>query len=264
MKSINKNFKKSNIFDIKSKYIIMQIFNHLNATTWLSMVKYNKIIKNKLDITINDLLNIEIELYPKENIYDEFININKNNKYFHIYFNNDKKEIKRNILTKEDNVNKIRIIINKEVDSFEKLFDNCKCIKKISFIKSFRNNITNMRYMFKNCKSLEELNFLNFNTKNVKYMGGMFYNCSSLKEIDLSNFNTENVIDMSFMFKYCFSLKELDLSNFSGKQLKYISSMFSNCTSLKKLNLSNFYIDKPIATDYMFSKCRSLETILKI
>ena len=156
MKSINKNFKKSNFFDIRSKYIIMQIFNHLNTTTWLSMIKYNKIIKNKLDITLNDLLNIEIDLYPKENIYDKFININKNNKYFHIYFNNDKKEIKRNILTKEDNVNKIRIIINKEVVSFEKLFDNCKCIKKISFNKFIRNNITNMRYMFNNCKSLEE------------------------------------------------------------------------------------------------------------
>ena len=40
------------------------------------------------------------------------ININNENKiYFHIYFNNNKKEIKRNYLKALENIEKIKIII---------------------------------------------------------------------------------------------------------------------------------------------------------
>ena len=73
MDSINKNFKKSNIFDIKSKYILMQIFNHFKQKKLFSKIKYSKNINNKLDINIKYFLVIEIELIPKENIYDKFI-----------------------------------------------------------------------------------------------------------------------------------------------------------------------------------------------
>ena len=72
----------------------------------------------------------------------------KENKiYYHIYFNDNKEEIKKNYLNKNENVSKIKIIINYQIKSFEKLFENCECIEYIYFKKFYRNNINNMKYM---------------------------------------------------------------------------------------------------------------------
>ena len=112
---------------------------------------------------------------PVKNKYGVFINIYIKDKLnYHIYFNNNKEEIKRYYINEDDNVSKIYIIIDYQIISFEELFCDCNLIESINFKKFYRNNITNMTYMF--------------------------YGCSSLKEINLSNFNTDSVIDMSFMF----------------------------------------------------------------
>ena len=129
-----------------------------------------------------------------ENKYGRFININKENEeYYHIYYNDNK----------NDKISKINIFIDYQVESFNDLFYNCKCIESICFKKFYRNNVTDMRGMFYGCSSLKEINLSNFNTNNVTNMKSMFYNCSSLKEINLSNFNTNNVTDMSYMFSDC-------------------------------------------------------------
>ena len=63
----------------------------------------------------------------------KFININeKNKKYFHIYFNdNKKKEIENTSLHRNDNVSKLSIIIDYQIKSSKGLFFNCKCIESI-------------------------------------------------------------------------------------------------------------------------------------
>ena len=62
---------------------------------------------------------IEIEIKPVKNEYGKFIEMNEENKkYFHIYFNNNKEEIKRNYLNENDNVEKIKIIIDYQIKSF--------------------------------------------------------------------------------------------------------------------------------------------------
>ena len=74
----------------------------------LDKIKYNKNIKNRINISIKDYKDyselyslIEIEIKPIKNKYGKFININKENKiYYHINFNN-KKEIKTNYLKKK-------------------------------------------------------------------------------------------------------------------------------------------------------------------
>ena len=43
----------------------------------------------------------------------------KNEKYYHIYFNDNKEEIKRNYLDENDNVSKFKIIIDYQVKSFK-------------------------------------------------------------------------------------------------------------------------------------------------
>ena len=83
---------------------------------------------------------IEIEIKPVKNKYGKFINIKKENeKYYHIYFNDNEEEIKRNYLDQNENVTKLKIIIDYQVQSFEGLFENCGCIEYIYFKKFIRN-----------------------------------------------------------------------------------------------------------------------------
>ena len=160
----------------------------------LLIVKYNKKLQNRLNLSIEDYKeysSIEIELKLVNNKYGKFINNpDKDKKYYHIFFNNSKEEIKRNYLKDKEKVNTIKIVINYQVKSFEYLFYNCNNISSINFKRFYKNNITNMTCMFFECKSLKELNLSNFNTNNVTNMSCMFYNCSLLKELNFSNFNT--------------------------------------------------------------------------
>ena len=139
---------------IKSLNILKQITNHLTKNKLFKIINYNKLIQHKLDIGIIDYKKyyeqIEIELIPiNENVRNYFININEEYKtYYHIYFNNDKNEIKQNYFNKNDNITKINIILDNEIQSFEKLFCDCYCIEKIKFIRFIRNDIINMSYMF--------------------------------------------------------------------------------------------------------------------
>ena len=158
MNSTNELSKESkNIFNnLKSDYFLQLLFKILVKKKSLDIIKYNKNIKNRININIKDYkeyseiyTSIEIELKPVNNKYGRFINIKKENKiYYHIYFNDNKEEIKRNYLKKKENVEIIKIIIDYQIESFEKLFINCECIEYINFKKFYRNNINNMGYMF--------------------------------------------------------------------------------------------------------------------
>ena len=205
---------------VKSKYIIMKIFENLKQNRLLDIIHYNKNYQKLMNKKIFDyqkaFSKIVIEVIPKENVYGMFINsiycksIKSN---VEIYFNDDKKEIKRKFITKKDNVKKIRIIINHKIRTLFRFFSHCECIKKISFIKFNKDDIGNMSYMFKGCSNLEEINFDKFNTNNVYSMDSMFDDYSSLKEFNLSNFNTSKVEYMYNMFKGCSSLVSLICTN---------------------------------------------------
>ena len=108
----------------------------------MEIIKYNHKLQNKLQIGINNYIKfyneIEIEIIPIYQNQDKnyFINYQKDNElYFHIYFNDEQNEIKRNYFTKDDNIKKIKIIIDKEIKSFKKLFENCEGIEKNEFYK---------------------------------------------------------------------------------------------------------------------------------
>ena len=166
---------KDKLENIKSKYILQKIIDNLQRKKLLELFKHNKKTQNRLEISTNDykryseeFSTIEIELIPIQNSKGTFINIPENEKdYFHIYFNESKDEIKTNKLSEDNKISKIKIIINYQVKSFQKLFFSCKCIKSISFKKFYRINISNMSLMFDSCSSLEELNLSNLNTNNV-------------------------------------------------------------------------------------------------
>ena len=111
MSEINNYSIKENILKkIKSKYILQQIFDNLKQNKSLNIIKYNKKIKERINISIKDYKehseiysSIEIELKPVNNKYGEFININEGDKkYYHICFNNNKEEIKKNYINKDE------------------------------------------------------------------------------------------------------------------------------------------------------------------
>ena len=269
---VKKNQIKSSgiLGNIKSKYILKNVFNNLETIKSLNFIKYNNIIKKRMDININDYKeyiekysSIEIEIKPVINEYGKFINIKKEDeKYYHIYFNNNKEEVKRNYINKT-RIKIIKIIIDYNIKSFQNLFGNSFCIESIDFKKFYRNNINNMCGMFYGCSSLKKLNLNNFNTNNVTNMRDMFFNCSSLEELNLDNFITNNVIDIGYMFCGCSSLKKLNLNNFNTSNVIDMNLMFSECSSLKVLNLSNFDTNKVSYMRRIFYKC-SNELIMKI
>jgi len=241
----------------------------MQARISLKIIKCNINIQKRLNIDINNFKDfsekfssIELEIIPIQNKYEYFINIKEEDKkYFHIYFNDNKEEIKKTELNEKDNASKINIIIDYQIKSFKDLFYYCECIESINFIKFYRNNITNMNYMLSDCASLKEINLSNFNTNNVTDMSGMFYECSSLKELNLSNFNTNNVTNSSGMFFNCSSLKELNLSNFNTNNVTDMVGMFYECSSLKELNLSNFNTNNVTNMRCMFFKCSSIKEL---
>ena len=260
---------------IKNKYIFKQMFDYLQNFTILKITRYNKEIQNKLNITINDYkkhAKIEIEIIPKDIYPNSFrsptfciniINFYERN-FYHIFFNDNKKETKISRIDYYSGfspIRKIKVIIDLEIKSLAKLFYECDYIKKINFLKFNNHGITNMSYMFYKCSSLKEINFNYFNTDSVTDMRFMFNGCPLLKELNLSKFNTSNVTHMSGMFEGCSSLEKINVSSFDTKNVAYMDFMFSNCSSLKVLNLSNFNTDNVYSMMYMFRKCSALKEL---
>ena len=88
-----------------------------------------------------------------------FINIKEENdkSFYHIYFNENNEEIKRNYINKNEKISKIKIIIDMEEKSLKELFKECHCVKQIKFIKFNRTDFTDYSYMFYSCSELIRL-----------------------------------------------------------------------------------------------------------
>ena len=94
-----------------------------------------------------------------ENIYGNFINISNcdDKNYYHIYFNDNEEEIKRNYITEKDKVEKIKIFIDYEIKNLYGLFKDCKCIKILNFLQFNRKVNEDMSYLFSKYSSIEEI-----------------------------------------------------------------------------------------------------------
>ena len=283
--------------NIKSSKILKLLFKFIHEEKYLKLIHYNKLLQNKLNVSFDKYMNykqIEIEIFPKskknkpEILKYKFINtlFNPRN-FFHIFFDNDNTPIRRNYLKGNENVSKIKILIDGGAKKFDNLFFGCKIIKELKIVKWYRKDITNMEYMFSECSSLinldiskiktdnvtnmegmfykctklKELNILNFKTDKVTNMKKMFYECSELEKLNLTNFITENVVDMTEMFNQCINLKEFDLSSFKTNNLQKMNSMFNDCSSLKSLNVSNFKTENVFDMGSLFDGCSSLKEL---
>jgi len=234
----NGHYKGNSFAKIKIKKILDDIFGNLSMNKLLEIIRYNKSIQYRINKDINfykHYLQIVLEIIPKEKVYGNFINIinNDNKGYYHIYFNDNKEEIKRNYITEKDNAAKIKIGIDYEIKNLYGLFKECNCIKIINFIQFNRKVNEDMSYLFSRYSSIEEINFYKFITDNVTNMSYMFYGCSSLKKLDLSNFNTKNVSNLKGMFFGCTSLKELNINGFDTSKITNIYGIFGSYYSFE-------------------------------
>ena len=183
--------------NLKSDYFIQKFFDYIQKRRKFKTIRYNKSIQKRINLNINHYKEYSekyssIEIKPMVNKYGRFIKIKEGDEeYYHIYYNDNKKEeINCTSLNENDKISKINIIIDYQVESFNKLFYDCKCIESICFKKFYRNNVTNMSDMFWGCSSLKELNLNNFNTNNVTDMRWMFSKCSDELKLKLkSKFN---------------------------------------------------------------------------
>ena len=87
----NKIKSKDLFIKLKSDYFLRKLFNNLLKKKSLDIIKYNKNLKDRLDISIKDYKEyseiyslIELEIKPVKNNYDKFININKKMNYIFI------------------------------------------------------------------------------------------------------------------------------------------------------------------------------------
>ena len=131
-KDTTSKVEEQGLRNVNSHYIIQIIFGYMSERKYLETIRYNKSIQKRINININHYkaysetkTSIELDIIPMKGKYGKFININEEDKkYFHIYFNdNKKKEIENTSLYKGDNVSKISIIIDYQIKSFSELFD---------------------------------------------------------------------------------------------------------------------------------------------
>ena len=99
--------------NLKSDYFIQKFFGYMSKRKSLETIRYNKSIQKRINININhykayseEYSSIELDIIPIKGEYGQFINIDEEDKkYFHIYFNDNKKrEIENTSLNKDDNV----------------------------------------------------------------------------------------------------------------------------------------------------------------
>ena len=124
---LNKIESKDIFKNLKNDYFLQILFNHLLKKKSLDIIKYNKNIKDRINISIKDYKeyseiysSIGIEIKPANNQFRVFINFDgENEKYIHIYFNDNKEEIKRNYLYENEQIKAIKIIIDYQIKSLK-------------------------------------------------------------------------------------------------------------------------------------------------
>ena len=104
---INQIKSKDKFESLKNDFLLQKVFNNLKRKRVLYIIKYNKKLKKRINMNINDYKeysekysSIDIEIKLVKNEYGEFIKIKDEDKiYYHIYFDSNKEEeIKMNYI----------------------------------------------------------------------------------------------------------------------------------------------------------------------
>ena len=155
----NKNKDNANLNNVKSKFILKKIIAHIEEKKFMKIVQHNKNMQHRLNLSNNDykkICQIELEIIPLPNHYGKFISVIKGEEsHYHIFFNNQKREKKRNHLKENETITKIKVILDYKIKSFDNLFKDCKCIESVSYNYFYTDNIISMKNMFYGCTFLK-------------------------------------------------------------------------------------------------------------
>ena len=99
-KDTTRKIEEQGLRNLKSDYFIQKFFGYMIERKYLETIRYNKSIQKRINVNINHYKayaekysSIELDIIPKKGEYGQFININEEDKkYFHIYFNDNKKK----------------------------------------------------------------------------------------------------------------------------------------------------------------------------
>ena len=253
--------------NVKSNYLLKNIFSYINDRKLLRIIKYNKKIQKRIGFTkknFENYFNIKFEIIPIDcidfdnnliNCKIDCVNYAKiNGKYLNL----KKKGI---FVPTEEKVEIIELSINTIDISLEGLFQNCLYIKEISFIGFKRDNFRDFGGMFQDCYNLEKINFHEFKSYEVIDMSYMFCGCKKIRNLDLSKFNTSNVLNMEYMFFCCSNLVKINLSSFDTSKVQNMCYMFGYCEKFNKLLLPNLSGNNLQLAKGMFCYCSELKTI---
>ena len=135
-KEANEKEISNQLLLIKNNFILKKVlFSFYRKNKSLEIIKYNKKLQKRLDLGIVDYkeysetkTSIEIEIFPVKSPNGIFINIfeKEDEEHFHIYFNKNQKESKKYHLSED--IKFIKIIIDYQVKSVDRLFRFCKNI----------------------------------------------------------------------------------------------------------------------------------------
>ena len=77
----NNSFGLNSLKKVKSKYVLQQVFVNLSRNKFLNIIRYNKDLKNFLNIRKDaykkEFAKIEIEIFPREEVYGKLIKFQK-------------------------------------------------------------------------------------------------------------------------------------------------------------------------------------------
>ena len=99
-KDTTSKVEEQGLKNVKSHYIILKFFEFMTERKSLEKIRYNKSIQKRINININhykayseEYSSIELDIMPMKGKYGKFIHIKEEDKkYFHIYFNDNKKK----------------------------------------------------------------------------------------------------------------------------------------------------------------------------
>ena len=302
--------KNKYYFDcLKSDFILKKIFINLKRTKLLEIVNHNKKLQKRLNLNINDYKNyyelyspIEIELIFNGDEYNKFINISNEEKgYYHIYFDNSKKDIENNNYNQKMDSKKISCkegIIKKKSNNklenlksdffFEKIINNSSKKRALEFLKynkkAQRRTNFNIDDYKKYCESYSSIEieiipakgkygeFININEEDRSYYHIYFNNNKKTeikgnilkknKRVKLITIKIDcQVKSFKNLFYNCKCIEAIKFKQFARNNITDMSYMFYGCSSLKELNLSNFNTNNVINMSNMFYGCKLLEEL---
>ena len=208
--------------NIKSKYILGIIFGNLSKRIELKLIKYNKILINKLNITQKDFENLYYKLLNEMNkkfkldikdIEVKVINL-KND-----YLGNEILEHLKNIYLKE----------LKELNLFGNNISDIKVLEKFKFNKLEKLDIGS--------NEISDINILeNVNFKELKELHLYYNNISDIKVLEKVKF--EKLEKLNLSFNPISDINILEKVNF--KELKELNLFGNNISDIKVLEKVKF------------------------